>query len=38
MLCTGQLIKLRAKEFNLLELFMRNPQQVFSCSVILDRL
>lgn len=34
----GQLLKLTPKEFRLLELFLRNPQQVFSRSVILDRL
>ncbi len=34
----GQPFKLTAKEFSLLELFLRNPQQVFSRSVILDRL
>ncbi|WP_293340899.1 response regulator [Microcoleus sp. CAWBG58] len=33
-----QLISLTAKEYNLLELFMRNPDRIFSRSAILDRL
>ncbi|MBD2774244.1 response regulator [Iningainema tapete] len=31
------LVQLTAKEYALLELFMRNPRRVFSCSAILDR-
>ena len=34
----GRPVKLTAKEFGLLELLLRNPQQVFSRSVLLDRL
>jgi len=34
----GQLIYLAAKEYELLELFLRNPEQVFSSSRLLDRL
>lgn len=33
-----QLIKLTAKEYSLLELFLRNPQRVFSRSQILDKI
>jgi DNA-binding response OmpR family regulator len=33
-----QLISLTAKEYNLLELFLRNPDRIFSRSAILDRL
>jgi DNA-binding response OmpR family regulator len=36
--CGEQLISLTAKEYNLLELFMRNPDRIFSRSAILDRL
>ncbi|MGK7910463.1 MAG: response regulator transcription factor [Synechococcus sp.] len=34
----GQPVRLTPKEFSLLELFMRNPQQVFSRAVIIDRI
>ncbi|BAZ21460.1 multi-component transcriptional regulator, winged helix family protein [Kalymmatonema gypsitolerans NIES-4073] len=34
----GQLISLTPKEYTLLELFLRNPQRVFSRSDIIDRL
>ena len=34
----GQLLKLTAKEYELLELFLRYPQRIFSQSVLLDRL
>lgn len=34
----GKPVKLTPKEFGLLELLLRNPQQVFSRSMILDRL
>ncbi len=34
----GKPLKLTAKEFSLLELFLRNTQQIFSRSLILDRL
>ena len=34
----GKPLKLTAKEFSLLELFLRNTQQIFSHSLILDRL
>lgn len=34
----SDVLPLTPKEFALLELFLRHPQQVFSCSVILDRL
>ena len=33
----GQIIHFTPKEYALLELFMRNPRRVFSCSAILDR-
>ncbi|MEZ2277872.1 MAG: response regulator [Microcoleus sp.] len=33
-----QVISLTAKEYNLLELFLRNPDRIFSRSAILDRL
>lgn len=33
----GQIIHFTPKEYGLLELFMRNPRRVFSCSAILDR-
>ena len=34
----SDVLPLTPKEFALLELFLRHPQQVFSCSVILDKL
>lgn len=34
----GQPVSLTPKEFNLLELFLRNPQRVFSRTAILDRI
>ena len=34
----GQVIPLTATEYNLLELFLRNPDRIFSRNVILDRL
>lgn len=34
----GKRLPLTAKEYNLLELFLRNPQRVFSRSAIIDRL
>lgn len=34
----GQIIYLAAKEYELLELFLRNPEQVFSSSRLLERL
>ncbi|SRR5579883_1759478 len=34
----GQLLNLSPKEYGLLELFLRNPQRVFSSSIILDHL
>jgi DNA-binding response OmpR family regulator len=34
----SQIITLTATEYNLLELFLRNPQRIFSRSAILDRL
>lgn len=36
--CGEQLLSLTPKEYSLLELFLRNPQRVFSRSVIIDRL
>ncbi|MEG4317989.1 MULTISPECIES: response regulator [unclassified Microcoleus] len=36
--CDEQVISLTAKEYNLLELFLRNPDRIFSRSAILDRL
>ncbi|MGD2184211.1 response regulator [Lusitaniella coriacea] len=35
---SGKLLKLTAKEYQLLELFLRNPHRVFSQSALLDRL
>ena len=35
--CDGQTIHFTPKEYAMLELFMRNPRRVFSCSAILDR-
>lgn len=35
---SGQLLTLTAKEYGLLELFLRNPQRIFSRTAILDRL
>ncbi|MBD2773814.1 response regulator [Iningainema tapete] len=32
-----QLVKVTPKEYALLELFLRNPQRMYSCSAILDR-
>jgi DNA-binding response OmpR family regulator len=37
-ICGEQLITLTATEYNLLELFLRNPDRIFSRSAILDRL
>ena len=34
----SDVLPLTPKEFALLELFLRNPQQVFSCSLILDKI
>ncbi|WP_404783735.1 response regulator [Altericista sp. CCNU0014] len=34
----GQLVPLTAKEYGLVELFLRNPQQIFSQSVLVERL
>lgn len=34
----GQLLHLTAKEYSLLELFLRNPQRIFSQSALLDHL
>ena len=34
----GKLLKLTAKEYELLELFLRNPQRIFSQSALLDHL
>jgi DNA-binding response OmpR family regulator len=34
----GQLLRLTAKEYSLLELFLRNPQRIFSQSALLDHL
>jgi DNA-binding response OmpR family regulator len=36
--CGEQLLSLTPKEYSLLELFLRNPQRVFSRSAIIDRL
>ena len=36
--CGDRIIALTAKEFDLLELFLRNPDRIFSRSAILDRL
>jgi len=36
--CGEQVIPITPKEYNLLELFLRNPDRIFSRSVILDRL
>ena len=36
--CDEQVISLTATEYNLLELFLRNPDRIFSRSAILDRL
>jgi DNA-binding response OmpR family regulator len=36
--CGGQLIHLTPKEYGLLELFLKNPHQLFTRSVILDHL
>lgn len=33
-----QLVKVTPKEYALLELFLRNPRRMFSCSAILDRI
>ncbi|KAB8331485.1 response regulator [Scytonema tolypothrichoides VB-61278] len=33
-----RIVELTPKEYALLELFLRNPQRVFSCSAILDRI
>ncbi len=35
--CNGKIIHFTPKEYAMLELFMRNPRRVFSCSAILDR-
>ncbi len=35
--CDGKIIHFTPKEYAMLELFMRNPRRVFSCSAILDR-
>jgi len=35
---SGRLLKLTAKEYELLELFLRNPHRIFSQSALLDRL
>ncbi|MGA7937948.1 MAG: response regulator transcription factor, partial [Kovacikia sp.] len=34
----GQLLSLTPKEYALLELFLRNPQRVFSCGMVLEHL
>lgn len=34
--CDGKIIHFTPKEYAMLELFMRNPRRVFSCSAILD--
>jgi len=34
----GELIRLTAKEYEILELFLRNPEQIFSLERLLDRL
>ncbi len=36
--CDGQPLSLSPKEYSLLELFLRNPQRIFSSSSILERL
>jgi diguanylate cyclase (GGDEF)-like protein len=36
--CRGQLVALTSKEYEILELFLRNPDQIFSPSRLLDRL
>ncbi len=36
--CGEQLLSLTPKEYSLLELFLRNPQRIFSRSAIMDRL
>ncbi|MGA7936135.1 MAG: response regulator [Kovacikia sp.] len=36
--CANQLLPLTPKEYALLELFLRNPQRVFSCGMILEQL
>lgn len=36
--CRGQELKLTAKEYSLLELFLRNPQRIFNPSALLDHL
>jgi DNA-binding response OmpR family regulator len=37
-LCSGTLVGLTTKEYDILELFLRNPSQVFSRTAILNRL
>ncbi len=36
--CQGKVLKLTAKEYELLDLFLRSPQRIFSQSALLDRL
>ncbi|MGC9524144.1 MAG: response regulator [Limnospira sp.] len=36
--CRGKELKLTAKEYSLLELFLRNPQRIFNPSALLDHL
>lgn len=36
--CANQLLALTPKEYALLELFLRNPQRVFSCPMVLEHL